>query len=50
MLDHMGDTARANKIRAAFEAVVREKKHVTKDLGGKATTPQFADAIIAKLG
>jgi isocitrate dehydrogenase (NAD+) len=50
MLDHMGDTARANKIRAAFEAVVRQKKHVTKDLGGKATTPQFADAIIAKLG
>jgi isocitrate dehydrogenase (NAD+) len=50
MLDHMGDTPRAKKIRAAFEAVVREKKHVTKDLGGKATTPQFADAIIAKLG
>jgi isocitrate dehydrogenase (NAD+) len=50
MLDHIGDTPRADRIRAAFEAVVLEKKTVTRDLGGTASTSQFADAIIAKLG
>jgi isocitrate dehydrogenase (NAD+) len=50
MLDHIGDTPRADRIRAAFEAVVLERKTVTRDLGGTASTSQFADAIIAKLG
>jgi isocitrate dehydrogenase (NAD+) len=49
MLDHMGDKARAERIRTALEATVREGVTVTRDLGGSATTEQFADAIIQKL-
>jgi len=49
MLEHTGDGARAARIRTAFETTVREKKAVTPDLGGTATTSQFADAIIARV-
>ena len=49
MLEHTGDGARAARIRTAFETTVREKKTVTPDLGGTATTSQFADAIIARV-
>jgi isocitrate dehydrogenase (NAD+) len=49
MLDHLGDTARATRIRRALEETVREGKTVTRDLGGSATTEQFTDALIAKL-
>jgi isocitrate dehydrogenase (NAD+) len=49
MLEHIGDGARAVRIRTAFEHIVREKKTVTPDLGGTATTAQFADAIIARV-
>ena len=50
MLDHMGDKPRADRIRAALEAVVAEGKVATRDLGGTAGTEEFADAIIARLG
>ena len=36
-------------VRAALEAVVREGKTVTRDLGGTANTAQFTDCIIGKL-
>ena len=49
MLDHLGDGARAGRIRGALEAVLREKKTATRDLGGSASTGQFADAIIARV-
>ena len=49
MLEHTGDGARAARIRTAFETTGREKKTVTPDLGGTATTSQFADAIIARV-
>jgi isocitrate dehydrogenase (NAD+) len=49
MLEHTGDGARAARIRTAFETTVREKKTVTPDLGGTATTSQFADAVIARV-
>jgi isocitrate dehydrogenase (NAD+) len=49
MLDHLGDPERANRIRNALEATVREGKALTRDLGGSATTEQFADAIIQQL-
>ena len=50
MLEHLDDHARARRIRDAMESVIREKKTVTRDLGGTATTAQFTDAIIARLG
>ena len=49
MLEHLRDHARARRIRDAMESVIRERKTVTRDLGGTATTAQFTDAIIARL-
>ena len=49
MLEHLGDAARANRIRSAMESVIRENQTLTRDLGGTASTDQFTDAIIAKL-
>lgn len=49
LLDHVDDTVRANRIRAAVEAVLREGKTVTRDVGGTATTEQYTDAVIARL-
>jgi isocitrate dehydrogenase (NAD+) len=49
LLDHIGDTARAGRIRSALETTIREGKTVTRDLGGTASTDEFTDAIIAKL-
>jgi isocitrate dehydrogenase (NAD+) len=49
LLDHIGQTDRARRIRTALESTVREGKTVTQDLGGSATTDQFTDAVIAKL-
>jgi isocitrate dehydrogenase (NAD+) len=50
MLDYLGDKPRGDRIRAAIEATVREGKTVTRDLGGTASTDEFATAIIAHLG
>ena len=49
LLDHVGDSARAGKLRGAIEATLREQKTVTGDVGGSATTEQYTDAVIAKL-
>jgi isocitrate dehydrogenase (NAD+) len=49
MLEHIGDAERAGRIRRAFEGALKESRTVTRDLGGTATTAEFADAIIAKL-
>jgi isocitrate dehydrogenase (NAD+) len=50
MLDHIGDTARAVRIRKAIEETLRAGGSVTPDVGGTATTDQYTDAIIARLG
>ena len=49
MLRHIGETDAANRIDAAMTAVLAEKKHVTRDLGGTSGTRGFAEAIIGKL-
>ncbi len=49
MLDHMGQDALAQRIQTAVETVLRERKHLTRDLGGTATTEQYTDAVIAGL-
>jgi isocitrate dehydrogenase (NAD+) len=49
MLDHMGDGARAARIKSAVEQTLLERKTVTADVGGTATTDQFTDAVIARL-
>ena len=49
MLDHMGQDALAQRIQNAIETVLRERKHLTRDLGGSATTEQYTDAVITRL-
>jgi isocitrate dehydrogenase (NAD+) len=49
MLNHLQETDMAERIKHAYDAVLSEGKHRTVDLGGSATTDEFADAIISKL-
>lgn len=49
MLEHIGDARNANRIRASIYDVLHSGCSLTADLGGTATTTQFADAIISKL-
>jgi isocitrate dehydrogenase (NAD+) len=49
MLDHLNERPAARRIEAALERVYREGKHATRDLGGKATTREFTEAIIAAM-
>jgi isocitrate dehydrogenase (NAD+) len=49
LLDHAGMGALATKVRGAIEATLREGKALTGDLGGKATTREYTDAVIAHL-
>ena len=49
MLDHLGEGARAQRIRRALEGTIRDGKTVTRDLGGTASTTEFTEAVIARL-
>jgi isocitrate dehydrogenase (NAD+) len=49
MLRHMGETEAAERIHAALEKTYKEKKHLTRDVGGTAHTSEFTDAVIANL-
>ena len=46
MLRHLGEFDAALKIRNALEKVYRTRDKLTKDVGGKAGTSEFADSII----
>lgn len=49
LLEHAGQSEAAARVRRALEATMRERKTITRDLGGTAGTDAFADAIIEKL-
>jgi isocitrate dehydrogenase (NAD+) len=49
MLNYLGETAAAARVEQALWKVYVEGKHKTRDLGGKATTNEFTDAVIAAL-
>jgi isocitrate dehydrogenase (NAD+) len=49
MLEHLGELDAAKRIEAAIQAVIVEGKTITGDLGGKATTDEYTDALIARL-
>jgi isocitrate dehydrogenase (NAD+) len=49
MLRHLKEASAAERIEKAVLAVLAEGKHVTGDLGGKATTTEITEAIIEKL-
>ena len=50
MLRDFGETAAADRVVSAVEAVMTEGKVRTRDIGGTATTTQFTDAIVARMG
>jgi len=49
MLEHVNESAAAARLQKAVEAVYKEGKHLTPDVGGKASTNEFTDAVIARL-
>ncbi|HVB30454.1 MAG TPA: isocitrate/isopropylmalate family dehydrogenase [Gemmatimonadaceae bacterium] len=49
LLEHVGQGERARRVRTALEETIRDKKTITRDLGGTASTDEFTDAIIARL-
>jgi len=49
MLHHLGERTAARRIDNALEAVHREGKHTTQDVGGKAGTAEFTEAVISAL-
>ncbi|QJR15067.1 isocitrate/isopropylmalate dehydrogenase family protein [Usitatibacter palustris] len=49
MLDHVGEEAISKRINNAIDAVLNKDNIRTGDLGGKATTKQFANAVIKRL-
>jgi isocitrate dehydrogenase (NAD+) len=46
MLRHLGEHDAANRIRHALEKVYRTRDKLTRDVGGKAGTSEFADSVI----
>ena len=46
MLRHLGELPAAQKIEEALHQVYRERKTLTRDVGGTASTGEFAEAVI----
>jgi isocitrate dehydrogenase (NAD+) len=49
MLDHLGERSAARRIENALERVHSEGKHITQDVGGKAGTEEFTEAVVSSL-
>ena len=50
MLAHLGEREASARLQSAIHEVYAEAKHLTGDVGGSASTNEFTDAIIQKLG
>ncbi len=50
MLDHVDEQEKADRIRKALEETIREGTHTTRDVGGNASTFEFADAVSRRVG
>jgi isocitrate dehydrogenase (NAD+) len=50
MLDYLGELDAAARLRGAIEQVYQAGRHLTGDAGGTASTTEFTDAVIQKLG
>ncbi len=46
MLTHLGEKDAAHRMQSAIESVYLEGKHLTGDVGGTASTDDFADAVV----
>jgi isocitrate dehydrogenase (NAD+) len=49
MLRHIGELEAAHRMHTAIEQVFREGQKTTRDVGGKAGTSEFADAVVAAM-
>jgi isocitrate dehydrogenase (NAD+) len=49
MLRHLGEDEAADQVKYAVHSVYVEGKHTTRDMGGTASTNEFADAVIAAM-
>ena len=49
LLRYVGESHAADRVDHALAAVLSEKKHVTRDLGGNAGTRRMTEAIVEKL-
>jgi isocitrate/isopropylmalate dehydrogenase len=49
MLDHLGLHSESEQVMTALEAVCADPATRTRDIGGKATTVEFGDAVMAAL-
>lgn len=50
MLDHLGEVRAGTAVRAAVGRVVEQDAVRTRDLGGTASTREFGDAVVRRLG
>ena len=49
LLDYIGENAAGNRVRAAVLSLLKEGKHVPRDLGGAASTMEIAEAIATRV-
>jgi isocitrate dehydrogenase (NAD+) len=49
MLSHIGEREAAARLQGAIEAVYAERKHLTRDVGGSASTGEFTDAVVGRI-
>jgi isocitrate dehydrogenase (NAD+) len=49
MLRHLEEESAADRVQKALEQVYSERKFLTRDVGGKCGTTQFADAVLAAM-
>jgi tartrate dehydrogenase/decarboxylase/D-malate dehydrogenase len=49
MLDHLREPATANAVRNAVKLVLKEKRALSPDLGGKAKTSEVGDAVVGAI-
>ena len=50
MLDHLNEPKAAAAVRVAVKMVLKEKRALSPDLGGKAKTTEVGDAVVAAVG
>jgi isocitrate dehydrogenase (NAD+) len=49
MLDHLGEDRAARNIEAALRDIYVAGQPLTRDVGGKSSTSEFTDAVIARM-
>lgn len=49
LLTHLGEVTAAHTMQASIEAVYKEGKHLTGDVGGTASTEEFTEAVVKQI-